>query len=64
MTRIVASKGNEKADGTASVLQCSPLTQFAVVFSALIHDVDHPGVPNAQLVLEQTSSAKHYKNQR
>eukprot|EP00980_Cylindrotheca_fusiformis_P025515 scaffold13958_cov118-Cylindrotheca_fusiformis.AAC.1 len=26
-----------------------PLTQFAVVFSAVIHDVDHPGVPNTQL---------------
>lgn len=24
-----------------------PLTQFAAVFSALVHDADHPGVPNA-----------------
>jgi hypothetical protein len=24
-----------------------PLTQFAVVFAALIHDVDHTGVPTA-----------------
>jgi hypothetical protein len=39
-----------------------PITQFAVVFSALIHDVDHPGVPNAQLVKEQTDAAIHYKN--
>jgi Adenylate and Guanylate cyclase catalytic domain/3'5'-cyclic nucleotide phosphodiesterase len=31
-----------------------PLTHFACVFSALIHDVDHPGVPNAQLVKENT----------
>ena len=38
-----------------------PLTQFAVVFSAVIHDVDHPGVTNAQLVAENTRSAKIYK---
>jgi hypothetical protein len=38
-----------------------PLTQFACVFSALIHDVDHPGVPNTQLVKEKTSLAQHYK---
>ena len=29
-----------------------PLTQFSCVLSALIHDVDHPGVPNVQLVKE------------
>eukprot|EP00980_Cylindrotheca_fusiformis_P000898 scaffold238_cov95-Cylindrotheca_fusiformis.AAC.4 len=38
-----------------------PLTQFAVVFSAIIHDVDHPGVPNTQLVKENTRSAQIYK---
>eukprot|EP00980_Cylindrotheca_fusiformis_P008515 scaffold1807_cov140-Cylindrotheca_fusiformis.AAC.7 len=38
-----------------------PLTQFAVVFSAIIHDVDHPGVPNAQLVKENTRNAQIYK---
>lgn len=39
-----------------------PLTQFAVVFSALIHDVDHPGVPNATLVDQKTALAKNYHN--
>lgn len=29
-----------------------PLTQFACLLSGLIHDVDHPGVSNATLVLE------------
>ena len=38
-----------------------PLTQFACAFSALIHDVDHPGVPNVQLVKENSALAKFYK---
>jgi hypothetical protein len=39
-----------------------PLTQFAVIYSALIHDVDHSGVPNATLVSENTPLADTYKN--
>jgi hypothetical protein len=39
-----------------------PLTQFAIVFSALIHDVDHTGVPNMQLVKEKAHIAHLYKN--
>lgn len=39
-----------------------PLTQFAVIFSALIHDVDHGGVANAQLVKEKSFIANIYKN--
>jgi hypothetical protein len=38
------------------------LMQFAVVFSALIHDVDHPGVSNAQLVKEGIDVALRYDN--
>ena len=38
-----------------------PLTQFACVFSALIHDVDHSGVPNTQLAKEQPVLASMYK---
>jgi hypothetical protein len=38
-----------------------PLTQFACVFSALIHDVDHSGVPNSQLVKEETEVSKVYQ---
>lgn len=37
-----------------------PLTQLACVFSALIHDVDHPGVPNAQLIKENKDLASRY----
>jgi hypothetical protein len=32
------------------------------VFSGLIHDVDHPGVPNATLVKEVAPMAVHYDN--
>ena len=39
-----------------------PMTQFAAVVAALIHDVDHTGVPNAQLVKEGTRLAELYKN--
>lgn len=39
-----------------------PLTQFAIVFSSLIHDVDHPGIPNTQLVKEGAEVAELYKN--
>ncbi len=42
-------------------LTSDPLTQFAVVFSALIHDVDHPGVSNFQLIKENAPIAKLYK---
>ena len=38
-----------------------PLTHFAVVFSALIHDVDHAGVPNIILMKEKPRLAALYK---
>lgn len=38
-----------------------PLTHFTCVFSALIHDVSHLGVPNAQLVKEKARLAMYYK---
>jgi class 3 adenylate cyclase len=41
-------------------LTSDPLTQFAIVFSALIHDVDHLGVSNSQLVKENTHNSVKY----
>jgi 3'5'-cyclic nucleotide phosphodiesterase len=37
-----------------------PLTQFACIFAALIHDVDHYGLPNTQLVKERAPIAMLY----
>ena len=36
--------------------------KFACAFAALIHGVDHPGVPNSVLIKEGTKFAKLYKD--
>jgi 3'5'-cyclic nucleotide phosphodiesterase/Adenylate and Guanylate cyclase catalytic domain len=43
-------------------ISSDPLTQFSIVFAALIHDVGHAGIPNAQLILEEADVAIKYKN--
>jgi len=74
MNRIIAPSnvvdvGNDQKNSKAAALHdhtygitSDPLTQFACVFSALIHDVDHPGVPNARLVEEDREIAAVYNN--
>lgn len=49
-------------DHTLSMQMFDPMTQFAIIFSSLIHDVDHPGVPNAQLVKDGDRLAALYDN--
>merc|ERR1711933_25010 len=68
-TTTVATTETTEDQTIASVLHdhtfgitSDPLTQFACVFSALIHDLDHPGVANSQLVKENTKIASYYKN--
>jgi 3'5'-cyclic nucleotide phosphodiesterase len=39
-----------------------PMTQFACAWAALIHDVDHSGVTNAQLIKENPALSAMYKN--
>lgn len=39
-----------------------PLTQFAIVFAALIHDSDHWGISNAQMIKEGAAIANKYRN--
>ena len=71
LSRIVAPSDLDFQDGreASSTLHdhtygitSDPLTQFACIVSALIHDADHPGVPNLQLIKENSSIAKYYKN--
>ena len=52
------SSMHEKTYGITS----DPLAQFAVVFSALIHDVDHRGIPNFILMKENPDLAKKYNH--
>ena len=74
LSRIVAPEdvirwdNNKKKDVAADLHDCTygitsdPLTQFAVVLSALIHDVDHRGVPNNRLCEEEPELAAVYHN--
>jgi class 3 adenylate cyclase len=48
-------------DGTYGITS-DPLTQFSVVLAALIHDVDHRGVPNFLLIQENYRLAAMYNN--
>ncbi|KAG7355294.1 adenylate and guanylate cyclase catalytic domain containing protein [Nitzschia inconspicua] len=63
-TRDVKKKdvSNEKEyyDYTFGI-STDPLTKFAIVFSALIHDLDHAGVSNGQLVKEDDPIAVIYE---
>jgi hypothetical protein len=43
-------------------ISSDPLAQFAIIFSALIHDVEHPGVANVTLIDEESKLAMKYKN--
>jgi hypothetical protein len=54
----LASKLHDYTHGINS----DPLTVLAIVFSALIHDADHRGVSNAQLIVELPEMAKLYRN--
>ena len=44
-------------------ITANAMTQFACVFSAMIHDVGHTGVPNAILAKESPEVADWYRNQ-
>ena len=69
LSRIVAPSDMDFADDVQASaklhdhtygITSDPLTQFACVLSALIHDVDHPGVSNATLVAEGNKLMNQY----
>jgi hypothetical protein len=64
LSRIVAPDIEYKDEATLNDhtynITSDPLTQFACVFSTIIHDVDHKDVLNAQLVREKASVVAYY----
>ena len=56
----VVDKGIDASSDASYGIADDPLMQFTCVFSALIHDVDHPGVPNATLVKENAFMVQVY----
>ena len=61
VTKLLARIAQDKEDDAKKDLR-NPLTQFACAFSALIHDLDHQGVPNARLVEEGADLARFYND--
>ena len=69
LQRVTGGEELSKMDGSLTKeshyetygIKSDPLIQFAIVFSALVHDVQHPGVANGQLVKEGTEIAKKYQ---
>jgi 3'5'-cyclic nucleotide phosphodiesterase len=69
---VLLDSSDEKSDsgseGEMDMYKCmsgissDPLAQFAIVFSAIIHDVDHRGCSNEQLCKEQQVIADRYKH--
>ncbi|CAB9522693.1 activated protein kinase catalytic subunit alpha-1 [Seminavis robusta] len=62
-----ATNRDNEEQSNMSLHECSfgiasdPVTQLAIIFSALIHDTAHQGVPNTQLVKENQEIAARYK---
>lgn len=57
-----AEKVVSDLDSRTFGLASDPLSQFALVIGSFVHDVDHVGVSNHQLVKEKSPVASLYKN--
>ncbi|CAJ1942462.1 unnamed protein product [Cylindrotheca closterium] len=57
-TAELAAELDNRSFGIAS----DPLTEFTLMLSSLVHDVDHAGISNYQLIKEESPLASLYKN--
>lgn len=65
LNRLVNSdeyKSEEALHDATYGISSDPLAHFAIVFAALIHDVEHTGLPNAQLVKDNAEVAEKFSN--
>lgn len=67
LSRIVKPSARDRVGATTASLDdysygitADPLTHFAVAFCGMIHDADHPGVPNTWLVKEDPILGKRF----
>lgn len=60
LSRIVQPPENDSGADHGYGITSDPLTQFAVLLSAIIHDADHPGIPNSQMIKEGNALASVY----
>ncbi|KAL3939568.1 MAG: hypothetical protein SGBAC_005736 [Bacillariaceae sp.] len=59
---LLKSIHSTERSNNASDIAHDPLARFAIVLSALVHDVGHLGVPNGQLVEEKPELAAKYRS--
>ena len=50
-----------QAESRTAKFKPDPLSEFAIVFAALIHDVGHEGIPNFVLAKENPTMVAAYK---
>lgn len=62
-SQLVSNQPIEKPTRATFGLKNDPLLHLSLLFSALVHDVDHTGVSNRQLVLECDELAIMYNDQ-
>ena len=60
-TMEVTKQAEEDLHGYTYGITSDPIAQFACTLAALIHDTDHTGVPNVQLIKENAELAEYYK---
>jgi hypothetical protein len=63
LTTSYGTGGKKERPPPSYGLRNDPLSQLALVFAALVHDVEHQGIPNRQLAAEDDRLAILYNDQ-